>query len=208
MIIPAILEKDWASIEKKIKACEQFANPIHIDFIDGKFHPNTTFLEIEKFKQYSDYFKLEAHLMVEEPINYLDRLYEANFRRVLGHVEKMSDQVEFVAKGQGLFEIGLALDLNSSVDLIKVPFDDLDQVLLMAVNAGQSGQGFDEKVLEKIQQVIAKNYHEIEIDGGINDQTLPKALNAGANSFCATSFIFNGQNPEEQFRKLEAFFRD
>lgn len=204
MIIPAILEKDWESIEKKLEICREFSNTVHIDFIDGKFVDNTTFLEFGSFKKYSTYFTLEAHLMVEEPINYLPRLSSAGFKRYLGHVEKMSDQIEFVASGELLGAVGLALDLQTPLDAIKVSLDDLDQILLMSVNAGKSGQTFDNSIIEKIRSLRSKYLGNIEIDGGINDQTILFAKTAGANTFCVTSFLFK-ENPKNQFRTLESF---
>src|SRR3989344_9689598 len=140
MIIPAILEKDWKEIEKKLEICREFANSVHIDFIDGKFADNMSFLDPQPFKKYSEYFTLEAHLMVEDPVKYLDNLSNAGFKKFTAHVEKMSNQVEFVAKGEQLGSVGLALDLNTPVSEIKVPLDDLDQILLMSVSAGASGQ--------------------------------------------------------------------
>src|SRR5690349_14801527 len=143
MIIPAILEKEWSDIEPKLEACREFANAIHVDFIDGKFAASTTFMDFEKFVPYSNYFLLEAHLMVENPVNYLASLSRAGFKRFLGHVEKMPDQVDFVAKGEQLGAVGLALDLQTPVSAISVSLNDLDQILLMGVKAGASGQQFD-----------------------------------------------------------------
>lgn len=204
MIIPALLEKDWSSIEKKLKVCENFASTIHIDFIDGVFASDKIFLEIEKFKEYSSYFKLEAHLMVNEPIEYLERLFDSGFKTFIGHVEKMSDQVAFVAKAQELGGVGLALDLETPINRISVNKDDLDKILLLSVKAGQSGQKFDEKVLDKIRELRQIYLNSIEIDGGVNADTLSKAKILGADSFCVNSYIFSNPNPEEQFRKLES----
>ncbi len=203
MIIPAILENTWEEIEKKLIICGEFTKTIHIDFIDGKFTNTTTFLEFEPFKKYSSYFTLEAHLMVEEPIKYLDRLSSAGFKRFIGHVEKMSDQVEFVAKGEVLGEVGLAIDLQTPIGNIKVSLDDLDQILLMSVAAGKSGQTFDNSVIEKIKTLRSKYLGRIEIDGGINDQTLMLAKTSGANTFCVTSFLFK-ENPKEQYQTLQS----
>lgn len=203
MIIPAILEKNWEEIEKKLEICREFARAVHIDFIDGKFNPNTSFLEFEPFKEYSNYFTLEAHLMVEEPISYLPSLSSAGFKRFIGHVEKMSDQVEFVANGELLGGVGLALDLQTPLDAIKVSLDDLDQILLMSVNAGKSGQTFDNSIIEKIKSLRSKYLGNIEIDGGINDQTILFAKTASANTFCVTSFLFK-EDPKEQYRMLQS----
>jgi len=206
MIIPAILEKDWEEIEKKLEICREFASNIHIDFIDGKFADNTSFLEPEPFKKYSEYFNLEAHLMVEEPFDYLEKLSSAGFKTFLGHVEKMSDQVEFVARGEELGEIGLAIDVDSSIDKIKVPLDDLDRILLMSVKAGKSGQTFNPHIEGKIKKLRNKYLGKIEIDGGINDETFVLAKNAGVNAFCVTSYLFNN-DPVNNFRRLEDLSR-
>jgi ribulose-phosphate 3-epimerase len=203
MIVPAILEKNWAEVERKLETCREFANTVHIDFIDGKFVDNEDFLDPAPFKKYSEYFRLEAHLMVEEPIDYLDSLSDAGFKMFVGHVEKMSDQVEFVAKAEGLGAVGLALNLETSMDAIKIPLEDLDRVLLMSIPVGFSGQKFHEEVLTKIKDLREKFLGNIEIDGGVNDATLLQAKNAGADTFCVTSFLFQ-ENPEKQFRLLQS----
>ncbi|MBI2622555.1 MAG: hypothetical protein HYW64_00450 [Candidatus Levybacteria bacterium] len=117
-IIPGILEKDWSEIERKIELVRPFAKTIHIDILDRKFAPNTTFLDPLPFAKYTlpssgqafpssgqaPFFEL--HMMVEEPIQYLKPFADAGFKRFLGHIEKMSDQAEFVAQGQLLGEVG------------------------------------------------------------------------------------------------------
>lgn len=204
MIIPAILEKDWSAIEKKLEICREFANTVHIDFIDGKFAPTTTFMDFSKFLPYSNYFTLEAHLMVENPVSYLPSLYRAGFKRFLGHIEKMSDQIDFVAKGEELGSVGLCLDIQTPLEDIKVPLNDLDQILLMSIIAGASGRPFDERVLPKVKSLTAQGFENIEVDGGVNNETLPRLKQAGVSAYCVTSFLFNSPNPQDQFRKLEA----
>lgn len=203
MVIPTILEKSWEEVEKKFKVYESFTNSVHIDFIDGKFTDNLTFLSPSPFSKYSGYFNLEAHLMVEEPVNYLDGLASAGFKRFLGQVEKMSDQVKFIAKGQSLGSVGLALDIETPIEAIKVSLEDLDQILLMSIIAGASGRPFDERVIPKMKELRAKYIGTIEVDGGINDQTLVFARNAGANRFCVNSFLFKG-DPKKQFELLSS----
>lgn len=200
-IIPGILEKDWAEIETKIQQVLPFAKAIHIDLIDGKFAPNTTFLDPLPFKKYTKDIPFELHMMVEEPINYLKAWADAGFQRFIGHIEKMSDQIEFVAKAQLLGEVGLGVDQDSGFDAIEVPFSDLDVLLFMTVKAGASGQGFEEKNLEKIKKAREKSFIPIEVDGGINDQNISIAKKFGANRFVATSFIFDG-NPQDQYQIL------
>lgn len=201
-IIPGVLEKDWVEIEKKINIIRTFSDKIHVDFIDGKLFGNTTFMDPAPFTKFKDLY-LEAHLMVEEPINYLEGLSKVGFKKFIGHVEKMSSQEEFVAKGELLGEIGLALDLDTPVEKITVPFEDLDFVLLMTIHAGFSGQNFEHSSLEKIKTLKGRTITPIEVDGGIDDQTIMFARHAGANIFVSTSFIWASNSPSEQFEKLQ-----
>jgi ribulose-phosphate 3-epimerase len=201
VIIPAILEKNWEEIENKIEISKTLGRNVHIDFIDGKFTDNTSFLDPSPFKKYSNDLNLEAHLMVEEPVNYLESLALNGFNKFIGHIEKMKDQVEFIAKGEVLGAVGLGIDLDTDLNEIKVNLEDLDQVLVMAVKAGKSGQTFNSSVIEKIKILRGKYLGNIEVDGGINDKTLIEARNAGANQFCVTSFLFN-EDPIKQFNLL------
>ncbi len=200
-IIPGILEKDFLEIERKIELVRRFSKVIHIDIIDGKFAPNTSFLDPKPFEKYTRDLFFEAHLMVEEPINYLEPFAASGFKRFLGHIEKMSDQVEFVAKGEFLAEVGLAIDLDTQLDSIKSSFEDLDSILIMSVKAGFSGQSFMPQALEKIKKIREKSQVPIEIDGGINEIALEEAFSCGVNRFVTTSFLFNG-NPSDNYQKL------
>jgi ribulose-phosphate 3-epimerase len=157
-VIPGILEKSWEEVEAKIKLFSPFAKTLHIDLIDGKFVNNLTFLDPAPFAKYKDQFLLEVHLMVEEPVNYLKPFARAGFKRFLGHVEKMSDQDEFVAEGQLLGEVGLALDGPTDLSAITVPYDDLDCVLFyVSDRVGFSGPPMLPERLEKVKAFRTKS---------------------------------------------------
>lgn len=203
-IAPSILENSWEEIEKKLKICKGFARTIHVDFIDGKFAPNTTFLDPVPFKEYSEYFVLEAHLMVENPLEYLDPLFAAGFKKVVAQVEKMDDQVEFVSRAQLLGGVGLALDLETPISAIKINKEDLDQIILMSVKAGASHQEFDSSILEKLRELKQEYLGDIEIDGGVNGDNIKTLFDEGARSFSVNSYIFSSENPEAKFRELES----
>ena len=205
-IIPGILEKEWGEIERKIKAVKPFAKSIHVDIIDGKFASKTTFLDPTPFSKYTKELFFEVHMMVENPIQYLDSFAKAGFKRFIGHIEKMPDQVEFVVKAEDLGEVGLAIDGPTSLDAVKVPYRDLDCILLMTVKAGQSGQEFNPEYLKKIEIFRSDQDNiaiPIEIDGGINSETILLAKNKGANRFVSTDFVFGAQNPQDQFDLLK-----
>lgn len=202
-VIPGILEKDWSEIERKIELVRPFTKTIHVDILDGKFAPNTTFLDPAPFAKYSKDIFFEVHLMVEEPINYLKSWARAGIKRFMGHAEKMSDQAEFVKFAKEYGEVGLVVDGETSLDKIKIPLDDLDCLLFMTINAGFSGQAFDIKKLEKVKAARLKTSVPVEVDGGINDQTIVLAKNAGATRFISTSFLFNSGDIVEQYRRLQ-----
>lgn len=211
-IIPGILEKDWTEIERKINIAKQFSKNIHIDIIDGKFAPNSTFIDPLPFKKFTSDLFFELHMMVEDPIQYLKPFADAGFKRFLGHIEKMPDQAEFVAEGQLLGEVGLAVDGPTPLEAIKVPYGDLDCALIMTIKAGESGQEFNPEYLKKVETLrqvedprrrTQGQFLTIEIDGGINERTIIEAKDAGATRFIANSFIFDAQDPQSQFILLQ-----
>lgn len=210
-VIPGILEKDWNEIERKIEIVKTFATElssvaaIHIDIIDGKFAPNATFIDPLPFKKFTSDLFFEVHLMVEDPIKYLKPFADAGFKRFLGHIEKMPSQEEFVAQGQLLGEVGLALDGPTDLSAINIPYGDLDSILIYtAQNVGFSGPSFMQERLEKVRKIREQNkFLSIEIDGGVNDQTILTAKNAGATRFAATSFLFNSEDPNKQYQILQ-----
>jgi len=209
-IIPGILEKNWNEIEKKLKIVKSFTKSVHVDIIDGKFAPSTTFLDPSPFSKYSQELFLEVHMMVENPVWYLESFAKAGFKRFIGHIEKMPDQTEFVAKAEALGEVGIAIDGPTKLSEIKVPYEDLDCILIMSIKAGESGQIFNPEYLKKIETIYsAANNIEIEVDGGINDETILLARNAGVSRFVSTSFIFSNNlsanpTPQAQFNLLNA----
>jgi len=216
---PGTENKDFSEIEKKIDLVKPFAKTIHIDICDGKFANNTTFADPDPFKEYiakmaatqrsgwvaeDKGILFEVHLMVEEPINYIKKWADAGFTRFIGHIEKMSSQEEFVAQAQLYGEVALAIDKQTPVDAVKIPFDDLDAFLVMTIQAGFSGQKFEETLLEKVKKVREANPDLlIEVDGGINDETIAVAAAAGVNRFIATSFLFSLETPEKQYQLLD-----
>lgn len=195
-------QQEWSVLQKRIELIKPFAKTIHIDILDGKFASNTTFLDPKPFKKYSSDIFFELHMMVEEPIQYLKPFADAGFKRFLGHVEKMSDQAEFVAQGQLLGEVGLAIDGETPLEAIGVPLDDLDCLLFMSIKAGFSGQKFSEEYARKMEVVKDTTWIPIEVDGGINDTTIVEARNFGATRFVSTSFLYNSQDPRKQYDYL------
>lgn len=208
-VIPGILEKEWSEIEKKIQIAKQFSKVMHIDLLDGKFAENTTFQDPTPFKKYSNDIFFELHMMVDNPLQYIKPWADAGIKRFLGHIEKMPDQVAFVAQGQLLGEVGIYIDGPTALDVLTVPLNDLDVIgIFTAKKAGFSGQPFEASLLKKVKAIREKSaYIPIEVDGGINDQTIVQAKATGATRFVATSFLFKENTPKEQYQKLRSCLR-
>lgn len=202
-IIPGILEKTWPEIERKLEIVKTFTKTVHIDIIDGKFAQNLTFLNPEPFKKYSNDFFFELHMMVENPINYLKPWGEAGFKRFLGHIEHMQDQEEFIKTAKQYGEAGLAIDGPTNISSITAPLRSVETILFMGIKAGFSGQKLNEEYLLKIGEAKEKGFMGIsEVDGGINDVTIVKAKEKGANRFISTSYLFTSENPQTTFQNL------
>jgi ribulose-phosphate 3-epimerase len=202
-IIPGILEKDWQSIEAKIELVKPFAKSIHIDILDGKFAENITFLDPEPFRKYTGDMLFELHMMVEEPINYIKPWADAGFKRFIGHIEKMSDQAAFVATAEQYGYVGLAVDGPTGLDKLTVNHLDLDTVLIMTIKAGFSGQEFQHEQLEKVKQLTKDTeMFPVEIDGGVTEETIKQAWEAGARRFVTTSALYGNEDPAKEYQRL------
>lgn len=194
-IIPGILEAEWNSIQQKLEICKSFANTVHIDIIDGKFVANTTFLHPANFSAYADDFILELHMMVDNPVQYIEPFAKVGFKRFLGHIEKMPDQEAFITHAKKFGEVGLAFDGPTQLSALRVPPTSVDTFLVYtSEQVGFSGPPFLDSRLEKIKKLRSLTNAPIEVDGGITKESLPKTLAAGATRFASTSYIFNSEN--------------
>lgn len=200
-IIPGILEKDWDSIEDKILQVKHFASTIHIDLIDGIYAPNTTFMNPEPFSRYSQDMLLELHMMVEDPLQYVETWGKAGFRRFLGHIEMMPDQEAFLKTAKRFGEVGLALNNTTALSALKVPLESLDVLLVMTVKAGFSGQSFQRKQLSKLREITSQTNIPVEVDGGINERTIKDVYDVGVRRVVTTSFLF-ADSPWERYTIL------
>lgn len=202
-IIPGILEKEWSAIEQKIKIAQTFASTIHIDIIDGIFVDNQTFLDPAPFAAYSQSLYLELHMMVKDPIQYIEPFARVGFKRFIGHIEMMADQQAFIDAARKYGEAGLALDGPTPLEKIIIPFNAVDCFLIYtSQQVGFSGPPLLSQRLDKVQQLRAQTDKVIEVDGGMNDASLHHAIKAGATRVAATSFIFSSIDPEKNYQKL------
>jgi len=196
-IIPTILEKDFNRAKEKILVVKDLVKWIQIDVIDGFFTFGKTF-ELELITKIEGVENLlwETHLMVKEPINWIEKSIFINTSRIIGQVEMMSDREKFVkkVKDKGV-EAGLAIDIGT--DIGEIP-EETDLVLLMGRKAGFESYPFEEVIYKRIRQLVkirAKNKldFKIGIDGGVNENNINKLEEAGAEIAYCGGAIFNGK---------------
>ncbi|MGM9877124.1 MAG: ribulose-phosphate 3-epimerase [Bacilli bacterium] len=172
------------------------ADYIHLDIMDGKFVENKTwtFSEVKKIISYSN-LPLDVHLMVKDPLKYLEDYALLNTSYFTFHYEAVSDISNTIKKikDYGL-KVGVSICPDTSVDVLFPYLKDIDQVLVMSVVPGKSGQSFIDSSLLKIKDLkaeIEKNNYKtiISVDGGINNETGVLCKESGADMLVSASYI-------------------
>lgn len=209
-IIPAILVNSVEEFIAQFRQVEEVTDVMQLDYSDGRFTPIRPCCDAALLGEYDVAPQLEIHLMVENPMIFVDEWIQAGAKRIIGHIEEMPDQDDFVNQivTSGV-EAGLALTVNTSIDEIHENLvEHLSVVLLMAHEIGVQGTEFNPVVLDKIRE-LRKRYPDlnIEIDGGMNAQTIRQCLDAGANWFAAGSSIFGTDHPAQSFKSLQEVIR-
>lgn len=198
-IAPSILSADFSKLGEEIKDVERGgADYIHVDVMDGHFVPNITIgpLIVDAIRPVTK-LPLDVHLMIEDPDSYIEAFANAGADYITVHAEvcrHLHRTVHFI-KSFGV-KAGVVLNPATPVNMIEHVIEDIDMVLLMSVNPGFGGQKFIPSVLPKIAAVKkladAKGLNiEIEVDGGVNEETAQLCIEAGANVLVAGSAIYN-----------------
>ncbi|MBD3270111.1 ribulose-phosphate 3-epimerase [Candidatus Peregrinibacteria bacterium] len=203
-VAPSILSADFGKLSEEIASIEAYADALHIDVMDGHFVPNLSFgYPVAKWIK-SDLPK-EVHLMVYHPENYYDVFAKMNPEIILIQVEAVPHLHRQIQKIKELgIKAGVVLNPATPLSSIEYVLEDLDRVLIMSVNPGFGGQKFISGVLQKIKKLreIAPDL-DIEVDGGINEETAALCKEAGANIFVAGSYIFGSENRANAIASLK-----
>jgi ribulose-phosphate 3-epimerase len=210
MISPSILDADFADIRSAIQALDRAkADFIHFDVMDGNFVPVITFgPKIMKPLRPLTKTLFDTHLMVLNPEKYIDSFIDAGADLITVHYEAVKDPDTVIKqiKNRGK-KAGVSIKPGTPADVLDKYLAGLDLVLVMSVEPGYGGQKFMEPMLDKVKhyrQLIDRNKYTclLEIDGGVNLQTLPLACAAGIDVFVAGNAVFGGGKPEEAIRNL------
>ncbi|ESU33090.1 ribulose-phosphate 3-epimerase [Bacillus sp. 17376] len=209
-IAPSILSADFARLGEEIKDVERGgADYIHVDVMDGHFVPNITIgpLIVEAIRPVTE-LPLDVHLMIENPDQYIEAFAKAGADYITVHAEAsrhLHRTIQLI-KSTGV-KAGVVLNPATPVECLKHIIEDVDMVLLMSVNPGFGGQKFISSVLPKIRQVkeLADALNpklEIEVDGGVNEETAKLCIEAGANVLVAGSAVFNKEDRKAAIASL------
>lgn len=191
MIIPAILTQDPSELIAKFKILNNLVKLVQVDIMDGKFVSNTS-INLNDIPQKKFNFKLEAHLMVKNPLKYLNYCSQLKIESVIVHFEACNN-LDLILKEMDKFKFqkGVAINPETPIELIFPYLKKIDKILIMGVHPGFSGQKFIPKTLNKIKKLRAFNRKiKIEVDGGVNSKNISKIQKSGANDFVVGSAIF------------------
>lgn len=206
-VAPSILSADMANLGQQVKMVEDAgAGLLHIDIMDGHFVPNLSFgpTVVKSIRGLSK-LVFDVHLMLTNPIDYIESFAKAGADIITFHVEAESDIDLCIEKIRSFgIKAGLVFNPDTDPKIYEKYFDKVDMILIMSVYPGFGGQKFIADVLSKVKYIREKMGpdFDIEIDGGVSPANAAEIKQAGANVLVAGSAVFCAENPEEAIASI------
>lgn len=212
IISPSLLAADFTKLAEEVKKAEQAgASYLHLDVMDGVFVPNISFgiPVIESLRKISD-LTFDVHLMIVDPIRYIDAFANAGADLITFHYESCDDPLAVIRaiKAKGL-RAAISIKPATPAELLFPLLEELDMVLVMTVEPGFGGQKLIPETITKVRQLRTEANRrglslDIQVDGGINADNLPLLTEAGANVIVAGSAIFRAADPVAVVNAMKA----
>jgi ribulose-phosphate 3-epimerase len=207
----SILAADFTHLDREIRRIQKAGiDCFHIDIMDGHFVPNITIgpgvvKDIRRITR----LPLDVHLMIEQPLDWVQRFISAGADMITLHIETIKPSAYRRCarrlKSKGI-KLGISLNPGTHLKRIKGLLDMVDFVLVMSVNPGFGGQRFITKVLPKIRALRKVYNGDIAVDGGINGLTAKRVIDAGANILACGTYIFRSRHPKKLIQKLRDLY--
>lgn len=208
-VAPSILSADPANLMKDVNQV-QGVDCLHVDVMDGSFVPNLSFgLNTVKGLAKDCDIKLDVHLMIQNPENYVEQFAQAGASIIGVHVEStqhIARAIQLIKQAGAQAEV--VVNPGTPLTELEELLPEVDQVLIMSVNPGFGGQKFLESSVSKVKRLSALRQargleFDIEIDGGISDQNVKQVYDAGVDVAVAGSYIFNAADYTKQVQTLK-----
>lgn len=213
LIAPSLLSCDFSKMGEEIARMDKAgADWMHLDVMDGHFVPNLTFGApvIKWVRPFSDK-PFDVHLMISDPLRYIDDFADAGADIITFHIESDSDIDKTIdkIKSRGI-KAGLVLKPKTPAEAVFPYLDRLDLVLIMTVEPGFGGQSFMADMMPKVEAIKAEINRRglnvlIEADGGIGDATIAEVARAGVDVSVAGTAVFKAENPSQAIKRLAAY---
>ena len=194
-IAPSMLGADFGKMREAAELVAPHSSYLHMDVMDGHFVPNLT-MGVDLIKALNDIAPLDVHLMITDPVNFVDDFYDAGADIISVHVEANNPREALIKINEKNIKSGIAFNPSTPREKIIPLLDIADMIMIMSVEPGYCGQSFHENAIDRVKY-FKTNFPEkiIEIDGGVNTENSSILSRSGADILVAGSAIFKSNDP-------------